>query len=128
MRLFIDEDLSPTLAAECHGAGYEATTVRDRGILQASDREISDLCFQEDRVLVTNNADDFLVLAEVAGIHPGLIFLPLGSREEMRRLMRSALEEIEGLAGTKGVSEASLMINSVVEVEANGDCRVFDYP
>lgn len=128
MRFFIDEDLSPTLATECHRAGYDATTVRDRGILQAADRQISDLCFEEDRVLVTNNAGDFLALAEEVGIHPGLIFLPLGSREEMRRLLNAALDEIECRAKAKGVSRATLMVNTVVDVDADGDCRAFEYP
>ncbi|HEY2055930.1 MAG TPA: DUF5615 family PIN-like protein [Solirubrobacterales bacterium] len=128
MRLFIDEDLSPTLAAECHRAGYDATSVRDRGILQADDRQISDLCFEEDRVLVTNNADDFLALAEVAGVHPGLIFLPLGSREAMRRSMGAALAEIERRAGAEGVNQATLMVNTVVEVEKDGACGAFEYP
>jgi predicted nuclease of predicted toxin-antitoxin system len=82
VRFFIDEDLSPKLAEECHRAGYDATSVRDRGMLQAGDREVSALCFAEDRILVTNNAADFLRLAEEEGIHPGLVFLPLGSREE----------------------------------------------
>lgn len=40
MRFFIDEDLSPKLAEECHQAGYDASTVRDPNMLQASDREV----------------------------------------------------------------------------------------
>lgn len=95
MRFFVDEDLSPSLATECHEAGYDATSVRGRAMLRSADREVSALCFSEDRVLVTNNANDFLGLAEEEGFHPGLVFLPLDSQEEMRSWMRIAIEEIE---------------------------------
>lgn len=32
MRFFVDENLSPTLAEICRHAGYDATSVRDRGM------------------------------------------------------------------------------------------------
>lgn len=128
MRFFVDENLSPRLVDECRQAGYDATSVRDRDMLEASDREVSALCFAEDRLLVTNNAADFLELAERDDIHPGLIFLPLGSRAEMRCWMRRAVEEIERLAGETRTSPAALMINSVLEVDKEGVCARFDYP
>jgi predicted nuclease of predicted toxin-antitoxin system len=128
MRLFIDEDLSPVLAGECHRAGYDATTVRDRGLLAATDRQISELCFAEDRVLVTNNAQDFMVLAQESGIHPGLIFLPLGSRAEMCRSISLAVREIERLAADSGTTPAALMVNSVLDVGEDGSCPLFEYP
>lgn len=128
MRFFIDEDLSPKLARECHQAGYDATSVRDRGMLNASDREVSALCFAEDRVLVTNNATDFLELAKRDGVHPGMVFLPLGSQAEMCSWMRTAIEEIERLAIADKASPAALMVNSVLEVDEEGDCDRFGYP
>lgn len=123
MRFFIDEDLSPKLAEECHQAGYDASTVRDRNMLHATDREVSELCFEEDRVLVTNNAGDFLKLARKKGIHPGLIFLPLGTRDEMRAWMKAAIAEIDQLAVAASTTPAALMINSVLEVDAEGACE-----
>lgn len=128
MRFFIDEDLSPKLAEECHRAGYDASTVRDRNMLRATDREVSELCFREDRVLVTNNAGDFLALAEEQGIHPGLVFLPLGTRQGMRLWMKAAIAEIERLAAAASITPAALMINSVVEVGEEGACERFEHP
>lgn len=128
MRFFIDEDLSPTLARECHQAGYDATGVRDREMLQATDREVASVCFAEDRVLVTNNAADFLKIAEAEGVHPGLVFLPLGSRAEMRLWMKIAIEAIEEIAATGSTSPAALMINSVLEVDEEGGCELFEHP
>jgi predicted nuclease of predicted toxin-antitoxin system len=97
-------------------------------MLRADDREVSALCFAEDRVLVTNNATDFLELAEHEGFHPGLVFLPLGSQEEMRAWMRIAIEEIELLAAGASVDAATLMINNVVEVDEEGACKLFEHP
>ena len=108
--------------------GYDATSVRDRNMLQASDREVSALCFAEDRILVTNNAKDFLELAEGEGVHPGLVFMPLGSQKEMCGWMRSAIEEIERLAAATKSSPAALMLNSVVEVDEAGSCIRYEYP
>lgn len=128
MRFFIDEDLSPELAGECQRAGYEATCVRDRGMLRATDREVSALCFAEERILVTNNARDFLVLAEQEGVHPGLVFLPLGAQEETCSRMKAAIGEIEQRAAAAKVDPATLMINHVLEVDEDEEFEIFEHP
>jgi predicted nuclease of predicted toxin-antitoxin system len=128
LRFFVDENLSPSLTKVCQEAGYEATSVRDRGMLNATDREVSRLCLEEDWVLVTNNADDFLELAKESGLHPGLVFLPLGSGGEMRASMATAIAEIERLAGDDGIDPAGLMVNSALEVEEDGNCERFEHP
>lgn len=128
MRLLIDEDLSPKLAAECHQAGYDATSVRDRKMLRATDREVSALCLEEDRVLVTNNARDFLLLAEEEGLHPGLVFLPLGSQSEMRKWMKVAVKEIERLAVAAHVSPAAGDGQFCPGGRRGGKVRVFRAP
>jgi predicted RecA/RadA family phage recombinase len=97
-------------------------------MLKASDRNVSTLCLSEDRVLVTNNAVDFLRLAKETGVHPGLVFLPLGSREEMRASMKVAIAEIESQADNAGVASADFMINSVIEVAESGACEHFEFP
>jgi predicted nuclease of predicted toxin-antitoxin system len=128
VRFFVDENLSPTLAAVCRDAGYDATSVRDRSMLNATDREVSKLCFDEERILVTNNAVDFLALAERDGLHPGLVFVPLGSGEEMRSSMRTAIAEVKRLAAAVESEPAALMINSVLEVAEDGSCERFEHP
>lgn len=80
MRFFIEEDLSPALVGPCRDAGYEATCSRNRDMLGMSDREVAALSLREERrVLVTNNAGHFFKLMIAAGLHPGLVILPLGS-------------------------------------------------
>jgi len=128
MRFFIDEDLSPALVQDCHQAGYDATCSRDRAMLSATDREVALLCMDEDRVLVTNNADDFLKLAEDAGLHPGLVVMPLATKGQERTWMATAIHSIEQQAEKEGGEPAALMVNHVVEVEDDSTCRHYDYP
>lgn len=128
MRFFIDEDLSPSLTAQCHAAGYDATCSRDRGKLGGKDHEVAELCISEDRILVTNNASDFLSLAKEKDLRPGLIFLPLATKDQEQIWMKAAIEEIERLAKAADVDPADLMINSILEVDENGSCEHFEHP
>lgn len=128
MRFFIDEDLSPTLVRECHRAGYDATCSRDRGKLGRSDRDVAELCMDEDRILVTNNVADFLVLAEEAGLHPGLVVMPLATKTVEREWMAAAIDSIEAAAKDASQGPATVMVNHVVEVDEAGRCSRYDYP
>lgn len=128
MRFFIDEDLSPSLTAQCHAAGYDATCSRDRGRLGGKDHEVAELCITENRILVTNNASDFLALAKEKGLHPGLIFLPLATKDQEQTWMKAAIEEIGRLAKAAGIDPADLMVNSVLEVDEGGSCEHFEHP
>lgn len=82
----------------------------------------------EDRVLVTNNADDFLKLAKDAGLHPGLVAMPLAARSQERAWVATAIDSIEQKAEEDGKEPAALMVNHVVEVGDDNACRHYDYP
>jgi predicted nuclease of predicted toxin-antitoxin system len=69
MKLWIDEDLSPSLAEVAHTRGLEATCNRDRALLGGSDLEVLRRCLDEDRTLVTNNLGDFRRLCETHPAH-----------------------------------------------------------
>lgn len=128
MRFFVDEDLSPALVQDCHEAGYDATCSRDRGMLSATDREVAQLCMDEDRALVTNNVDDFLKLAEDAGLHPGLVVMPLAARSQEKMWLAAAIRSIEQRAEEEGKEPATLMVNHVVDIGDDGTCHHYDYP
>jgi predicted nuclease of predicted toxin-antitoxin system len=100
VKLWIDEDLSPSLVEVCH-AGYHATSVRDRDKLSTKDHALAQILLNEGWILVTNNAGDFLKLAERAEVHPGLVFIELGSAEMERE---------------------QFMVNRVVDVDDKGAC------
>jgi predicted nuclease of predicted toxin-antitoxin system len=89
MKLWIDEDLSPSLVEVGHRHGLDATCNRDRGMLGRSDVEVLARCIKEDRTLVTNNYGDFRRLCEAHSIHPGLIVLPTLARETQQQLSTS---------------------------------------
>lgn len=128
MKLWIDEDLSPSLVEVCHDAGYEATSVRDRGKLSTKDHALAEILLDEGWVLVTNNAGDFLKLADRAGLHPGLVFIELGSAQMERHWLAAAIAHIERQATAAEEATAQFMVNRVVEVDVDGACSDFEWP
>lgn len=128
MRLWIDEDLSPSLVAVCHEAGYEATSVRDRGKLSTKDHALAEIVLDEGWVLVTNNAGDFLKLARSAGLHPGLVFIELGSAQMERDWLAVAMAHITDQAAGANESTEQFMVNRVVEVDDAGAYRDYEWP
>ena len=68
VKLLLDENLSPAAAVALIADGVDAYHLRDRGILGATDQELLERAYQEDRVLVTSNVDDFAKLARARGV------------------------------------------------------------
>lgn len=128
MKIWIDEDLAPSLVVVCHEAGYQATSVRDRGKLSAKDHALAEIVLDEGWVLVTNNAGDFLKLAESIGVHPGLIFLELGSARQERCWLAAGIVHIQHTATATTESAEQFMVNRVVEVDEFGDCSDYGWP
>lgn len=129
MKLWIDEDLSPSLVDVAHRNGLDATCNRDRGLLGRSDAEVLRHCMDEDRTLVTNNYGDFRRLWETHSVHPGLIVLPTPSRDAQQQLLGIALAHIERRAKLSGGTDpGEFMINRVVEVDEEGVCADFPLP
>jgi predicted nuclease of predicted toxin-antitoxin system len=129
MKLWIDEDLSPSLVEVAHRHGLDATCNRDRGLLGHSDVEVILRCIEEDRTLVTNNYGDFRRLCEAHSIHPGLIILPTPSRETQQQLLDIALEHItQQTMLHRATNPAEFMINRAVDVSETGICADFALP
>lgn len=122
MKLLLDENISPKVAEELAcGDGLDVCHVRDRGLLAATDAEILERAYDEDRVLVTANVNDFLKLARAREVHPGIVLLEDGAlpRAEQLRLLRVAAGAIAHLGD---------LTNKVVWVAADGSIRVEDIP
>ena len=77
-RLLLDENLSPSIARTLSREGYDVVHVRDRGLLQATDAQVFARAFDEDRIVVTSNCDDFKKLARAVAVHAGLVFFEDG--------------------------------------------------
>lgn len=122
MKLLLDENISPWVAERlCKDDGLDACGVRDRGLLEATDPEVLDRAFAEDRILVTKNVDDFDKLARSRELHAGIILLEDGGllRDEQLRVIRAALVQIK---------PRSDMVNSVMRVAVDGTMTFEEVP
>jgi predicted nuclease of predicted toxin-antitoxin system len=71
VRLFIDECVSPLLARRLNAAGlHEAVHPLDVGRYGEADHKVLERCLAEDRIIVTENARDFLRLLGQIELHP----------------------------------------------------------
>lgn len=124
MELFIDECLSPSLAADLNASGFHvAQHPRDFGGLGDTDHAVLRRCIDNNLVIVTQNARDFRALVATEEIHPGLIILPLAGRTRAKELVEQAIAYLHTLGDPMMV-----MINSVLEIASNGSMRLYDLP
>ena len=122
VKLLLDENVSPKVAAELARVdGLDACHVRDRGLLAATDAEVLERAYDEDRVLVTANVADFLKLARARDVHPGIVLFEDGAlpRAEQLRLIRLAVAAIAALGD---------LVNKVLWVATDGTTRVEEIP
>jgi len=118
--VILDENLSPKVAVSLRDAGVDAIHVRDRGMLAASDPEVLERAFSEDRVLFTSNVKDFLKLARSCEVHAGMVMLPGGLlRDEQRALIEKALDAMRAETD---------MVNRVLTVGLDGSVTAEDLP
>ena len=116
MKLFIDECLSPQLAARLNAtARYDAVHPLHVGRRGEPDHRVLAWCIAEDRVIVTENARDFRRLVGNTELHPGLIILPAIDREGTWVLLQAALAFIEDRG-----KPVDVMVNQVLEVDESG--------
>ncbi|NBA95975.1 DUF5615 family PIN-like protein [Pseudomonas sp. R5(2019)] len=102
LQFLIDECLSPSLTKLAHAAGYNATSVRDRGWAGLKDQQLMKYVIAEDLTLVTNNARDFrgptggplAGLHSLEEIHAGLICLTRSGNVPLGMLGQRALFQI----------------------------------
>ncbi len=62
MRFYLDEDLSPKIAAILRKNGIDAVSAHEAGMCETSDQEQLDFAVKDTRCLVTRNRDDFIRL------------------------------------------------------------------
>jgi predicted nuclease of predicted toxin-antitoxin system len=124
VKLLIDEDLSSLLAARCAEKGIYAVAVVHVGLSSRKDRAVWRYAFENDFIVVTINARDFVNLIEDE-VHPGLIILREGdlSRDTQWSRLELALDHI-----LKHADPAGYMINRVVEVGSAKGIRVREIP
>jgi hypothetical protein len=83
LKLLFDEMYPPAIAEQLCGRGHDVEGVTDRPELRAlSDEELFGLALQERRAIVTENVDDFSVIADGydrrGQLHHGIVFVNPG--------------------------------------------------
>lgn len=120
MKLWIDECLSPALV-EVSQDRYESTCNRDRGKLGAKDPELYAVVADQDFVLVTNNERDFVSLTRHTEVHPGLVILPGGTRQQQKLAYAAALTHIEQRSAEDRSPPGAWIVNRLIEYHADID-------
>jgi predicted nuclease of predicted toxin-antitoxin system len=113
VKLLLDENISPAAAIALHADGVDAWHVRDRGLEGATDEELLDRGYDEDRILVTLNVGDFENLVLARELHAGVVLIERTGllREEQIALVRSIAAAIDAHGP---------LINEVLRVAADG--------
>jgi predicted nuclease of predicted toxin-antitoxin system len=122
VKLLLDENVSPQVAERlCKEDGLDACGVRDRGLLEATDAEVLEAAFAEDRILVTKNVDDFEKLAHGRDLHAGIILLEDGQlrRGEQLSVVRSAVALLKMRAD---------MVNCLMRILPDGSVTFEEVP
>lgn len=116
VKLLLDENLSPAAAIALVADGIDACHLRDRGILGARDHEVLERAYQEDRVLVTSNVEDFVKLAAAREIHAGIVLL-----ERAGLLRDEQITVIRQVAAL--LAEHGAMLNELLHVADDGSMK-----
>jgi predicted nuclease of predicted toxin-antitoxin system len=113
VKLLLDENISPKVAAALRRDGIDACGARDRGLLEATDPEVFARALSEDRVVVTANVRDFEKLAQRCELHAGVVLIECGDllRDEQLAIVRRAV---------LAIAERGDLINAVLRVAADG--------
>ena len=104
---------------------HDAIHPRDRGRLREPDHVVFARAIAEDRIIVTENADDFRKLAAGVDLSQGLIILPSVARLEAQRLMARATEHLVSMNGDRPQDAA---VNSALTITAAGIIRIDPLP
>ena len=125
MRFFVDECVSPTLSQHLNQGHHDAIHPRDRGRLRDPDHVVFAHAIEEDRIIVTENADDFRKLAAGVELHPGLIILPSVARAEAQRLIDLVIAHLVDHGGER---PQDLLVNSVLTITVQAQIRIDPLP
>jgi len=123
LKLLIDENLSPQLAAWANDQGLEASAAIYVGLQGAPDIQVWRHAYAQSQIVVTVNVGDFLSLARTVELHPGVIALReagLARRAQWDRL-QEAIEFVRREC-------AGDLTNQVLEVKGAGELVLHAIP
>jgi hypothetical protein len=100
VKVYLDEDLSPSIALLLRRRGVDTTSAHDVGNTQLGDRAQLEYATREARAIVTRNVVDFLELARDAiasnARHAGILLIPSSFRgDEYQAIADAIVEELK---------------------------------
>jgi uncharacterized protein DUF5615 len=97
VKIYLDEDLSPVIAALLRKQGIDATTAQEVGNVQLDDGAQLAYAAREGRAIVTANVIDFIELAHSAVAtnteHAGIVLVPSSFRGDEFQAIADAVVE-----------------------------------
>ena len=95
MKVYLDEDLSPVIAARLRERGIDVTTAQEVGNVQLDDRAQLAYATREGRAIVTANVVDFIELAHETVAtnteHAGIVLVPSSFRRDEFQALADAI-------------------------------------
>jgi predicted nuclease of predicted toxin-antitoxin system len=123
IRLLLDEHVSPSLVGKLGNMGVFALAAAHVGLSGESDKQIWNYALENDFVVVTSNARDFIRLLNVE-VHPGLIVLRESglTRDEQWERIRPVIDHI------LESSDDNFLVNRLVEISDVDDWEIREIP
>lgn len=111
MRFLVDSALSPLIAEGLKRKGHDAVHVRDYGLQSVLDTEVLERAANEDRILVSADADFGTLLAISEEKNPSIILF--------RRSTKYPKKQLALLLANLGTIKGSLDTGSIVIIEGS---------
>jgi predicted nuclease of predicted toxin-antitoxin system len=123
IRILLDGHVSPSLVAKLGDKGVFAVAATHVGLSGEPDAKIWNYAFENDFVVVTSNARDFIRLLNVE-VHPGLIVLRKSglTRDEQWDCIRPVIERV------LESGDANFLVNKLVEISDVDEWEIREIP
>ena len=110
LRLLIDEDTQAKLFVNLLKlAGHDVITINDVDLTGQKDSVVLDFARQNNRLLITQNCDDFEALHQVNSVHPGILAIYNNTNPSKNMSFKAIVKAIANLEASSVPLENQLI-------------------